>query len=418
LLQTMAKRPEGQAWERTFSVAGVRGTLSSRMTGADTVGRFFGKTGTLNGVIATSGYLDHRHLGRRLLFGMLMNNVANQTNARTAHDKIIQAYAADLLSTGSRPSAPELESVTNDGNGATVTIRWTPATGASGYLVWSSADAMLWKRELARRVTGTSHVFGGLTPNERVYIRVSAFNDSGESDPSDVYGTKATKTASTILIVDGNDRWQRQPAPENTTGGGHDFVALVAEAIETQGYDTVTHEAVIQGQVPLKNYGAVLWHLGEEGSEHRTFELAEQQAITAYLQQGGSLFVSGAEIGYDLMTSGIAADQTFLQEVLRAQYLADDAETFVVKGSGGILQNVGRLGFYTPDRMVVSYPDQIAPTGGSKAILSYDGGLGGTAGIQYEGAYRLVYFGFPFESIDAREERRAVMSRVLGFLLP
>ncbi len=90
----------------------------------------------------------------------------------------------------------------------------------------------------------------------------------------------------------------------------------------------------------------------------------------------------------------------------------------MVKGSGGILQNVGRLGFYTPDRMVVSYPDQIAPTGGSKAILSYDGGLGGTAGIQYEGAYRLVYFGFPFESIDAREERRAVMSRVLGFLLP
>ena len=48
MLAFMLGEPEGLAWVRTFSIAGVRGTLGGRMTGADTLGRVWGKTGTLD----------------------------------------------------------------------------------------------------------------------------------------------------------------------------------------------------------------------------------------------------------------------------------------------------------------------------------------------------------------------------------
>ena len=50
-------------------------------------------------------------------------------------------------------------------------------------------------------------------------------------------------------------------------------------------------------------------------------------------------------------------------------------------------------------------------------ILGYVGGTSGTAGVQYDGAYRLVLLGFPFESIDSGEDRARVMRAVLDFLL-
>ncbi len=417
-MKAMADTPEGLAWERTFSVAGVRGTLASRMTGADTWGRFFGKTGTLNGVVATSGLLEHRHLGRRILFGMLMNAVTNSSDARGAHDKIVQALGADLLAVGARPTTPVLSSIVNDGNGATVTVTWEPSSNATGYLLWVSNDGTTWPRAQARRIAGVTHVIGELSQGQRVFVRVTAFNDAGESDPSDAYGTLASSTKSAVLVVDGNDRWQSQPAPENTMGGAHDFGVLVAQAIEAHPFDMVANELVTAGLVDLKQYDAVVWSLGEEGVADRTFDTSEQAALTAYLQSGGRLFVSGSEIGYDLTTSETPSDATFYGDLLRAEYKQDDAGTYVVRGAGGILADIGIVGFYTPDRMVVAYPDQIAPAGGSQTILSYVGGEGGTAAVQYEGAYRLVHFAFPFESIDNREDRRAVMTRVLGFLLP
>ena len=62
------------------------------------------------------------------------------------------------------------------------------------------------------------------------------------------------------------------------------------------------------------------------------------------------------------------------------------------------------------------YPDQIRPLNGSTATLTYQGCAEGTAAIQFaDGCERLVYFGFPFETIRS-EQRSAVMRQVLDFL--
>jgi len=55
-LQGMAKSPEAIAYRNSLSLAGENGTLRSRLRNIP--GSFWGKTGTLRGVVALSGYLD------------------------------------------------------------------------------------------------------------------------------------------------------------------------------------------------------------------------------------------------------------------------------------------------------------------------------------------------------------------------
>jgi hypothetical protein len=62
------------------------------------------------------------------------------------------------------------------------------------------------------------------------------------------------------------------------------------------------------------------------------------------------------------------------------------------------------------------YPDQLGTSDGSMAALQYQGGLGGTAAIQFaDGCERVVTFGFPFETIHP-DYRSTVMERVMDFL--
>jgi hypothetical protein len=52
------------------------------------------------------------------------------------------------------------------------------------------------------------------------------------------------------------------------------------------------------------------------------------------------------------------------------------------------------------------------------AVLSYLGGSGGTAGVAYDGSFKVVHLGFPFETITAATAREALMDRVVGFFFP
>jgi hypothetical protein len=67
----------------------------------------------------------------------------------------------------------------------------------------------------------------------------------------------------------------------------------------------------------------------------------------------------------------------------------------------------------------VQNPDAVTPVGGgASAALSYVGGSGGTAAVQYNGSAgggRVVYLGFPFETITNATTRSTYMADVLRF---
>jgi hypothetical protein len=137
------------------------------------------------------------------------------------------------------------------------------------------------------------------------------------------------------------------------------------------------------------------------------------------------LFVSGAEIGWDLdRASGpSAADRNFLHNQLRASLNGDTNDDSNVYSfspvAGSIFAGNSNSGFDDASKGIywVGYPDALTPTGtGAAALLNYPGYNGGAAGIRYDGSAgggKVIYFGFPFETITNSTARNAFMSDVL-----
>ena len=412
---SMLGSPAGLPWRQTLSTSGVRGTLAGRLATADTWGRVWGKTGTLTGVIATSGVAFNRHDGRRYIVSILMNEVASNASARSVQDDVFEIIARDHFGT-ERPEAPTLTHVLAAESDA-VEIAWSSSEGADAYLVWLSGDGRVWDRDDARLVTGQSHRAGLLPHGPDVFVRVTAVGEGGESDPSDVYGARSEEGTAQVLIVDGFDRWQAEPLADNPLQANHDFA--VAHALALSGaaiWDSTTNEAVASGDIDLAQYDAVLWLLGEESTEHETFDAIEQERIADYLDAGGHLFVSGAEIGWDLVANGDPADAAFFSDVLRAGYIGDDAATWAVVGSGGAAADLSLSGFFTPATLVAEFADELAPGRDAVAIIDYVGGFGGTAAVASE---QVVLLGFPFETLDNPQSQAELMAGVLeAFGLP
>ncbi len=413
LILGMQRRPAGQAWERTFSIGGVIGTLDDRLTGENTAGRVLAKSGSLWNTIALSGVLYNRHDGHRYVFSILQNELTDQTQARAIADAVVETVAADLRGGGARPESPVLNAVINPGDGS-IDVSWSAAAGAAAYGVWTSPDGLVWDRASAVVETGTRHTLAGLPAEGPQYVRVMAYHSTGESEASDVYAATPATGPSAILVVDGNDRWDA--SWENTRGTGHDFVRSVVEALPGRRVDSASNEAVTDGTVALTAYDAVIWLSGEESTDDATFDDAEQALVTAALDAGVDLLVSGAELGWDLDYLGTPDMQAFYHERLHASYVDDDSGTFTtLPTAGGIFDGMEEVAFYTPGRMVVDYPDRISASNGGDPALLYVGGDGGTAAVSFDGSYQLVNLGFPVESIDGRAQRTEFLERVLAF---
>lgn len=105
LISAMDRSPVGESFRASLAVAGRSGTLAYRMGGTTAAGRCRGKTGTLRGVSALSGYCDTVG-GRRLVFSILMNGV-NVYGARSLQNAMTVAIARYRVSAGAaRAPAP------------------------------------------------------------------------------------------------------------------------------------------------------------------------------------------------------------------------------------------------------------------------------------------------------------------------
>ena len=404
LHQHMATLIEGELWRRSMSITGVRGTLAGRMTGANTLGRVWGKTGTLSVAIATSGALFNKYDGRRYWFSFFINDHDEHSSARSVENRAVEALSVNLLGLEGRPTWPELELATPKEDGGLV--RWSPVDDAQGYILWSSSDGRVWSRDEAIYTEDTE---AELDFDTSLYFRLTAVNEFGKSDPTNSYLLRAGSEPE-LLLVDGIDRWRAQPTGDNPLGEGNDFMAIHGEA-STVPFTLTQNEAVAAGDVELPDFDAVLWAVGEDSQTHDSLNASEQASIADYLDGGGALFISGAEIGWDLVEKGQEGEASFFTSQLGADYVADDAETYLVEGHG-IFSALDLSSFYTPDGVVASYPDVLSARG-SDVVLSYAAGTGGTAAVHRADGGQVIMLGFPFEAIESRGDRRTLMEAVL-----
>lgn len=90
LLRAMRSGAEAAAWQSSLPVAGRSGTLRRRMRGTAAATRCAGKTGTLRGVSALSGYCTTTR-GRHVVFSFLENGVGY--GAKGVEDRMVAALA-------------------------------------------------------------------------------------------------------------------------------------------------------------------------------------------------------------------------------------------------------------------------------------------------------------------------------------
>ncbi len=340
------------------------------------------------------------------------------------------------------PEPPTHLSVSNIG-GETLRISWHAppfdngdgllGDPATGYLVCTSSDG--YGFDDGTPTTDTWMDFSGLQQGSVYYFRVIATNAGGQSFPSEIGGAMVTSSGSApILIVNGFDRLDRgmmlvEDDPYSSNDllrerllrmNHYGYVRTFAAAIEPTGlpFDSCANEAVRDSDVDLDDYGIVIWQVGEESDTDHTFDALEQLRLRTYLDGRGHLFVSGSEIGWELDYLGHGV--SFYNDYLKADYVADDAGTYSVSAVPGSVFD-GITPFWFDDGTTiydVTYPDVITPLGGAAAALDYSGGTGGTAGVVFDGPFKVVHFGFPFEAITSASVRADVMQAVLDYLLP
>lgn len=419
LLRAMDESPVGAAWSRTLAISGVRGTLGGRLTGGDTLGRVFGKTGTLRDTITLSGYLENRYDGQRYRFSILWNAVDDAARARGLADDIVRVIGRDLRGGGARPGAPELVYAGPTGTPGVLEIAWREVEGADGYLVWVSEDGKVWPRGQARLVRGTRFLAGELSAARPTYVRVTARGEGGlESDPSAAYGATASDELASVLLVDGNDRWLAQPSPENVLGRNQDFTAGLVAAVGERSVATAHHGAVERGEIDLSRHDLVVWAAGEESTMNVALSPVERAAIAEHLGAGRGLVLSGAEIVWALADQGDGDEQAFAADVLGCGLVSDDAATYEAEGApGGPFEGIRLFSFLAPDGMDISFPDVLAPNEGA-LLVRYVGGTGGAAVVGFPAASgrRLVVTGFPIEAVPSARVRAALLGASLAFL--
>ncbi len=299
-----------------------------------------------------------------------------------------------------------------------LTVQWAPVANASGYDVYESEDGESFS--LVAHVYSSAFNTGVLPESTVRFYKVRATNAYGTSPFTEVGGAMVMASPNPVLVVNGFDRTQ---GTQNT----FDYVVEHGLALQRLGigFNSTSNDFVEDSTVDLTQYTAVDWISGEEGTATLAFSHAEQAALQAYLEQGGRLFVSGSEIGYDLWEHGDAQDQAFYSQYLKAQYLGDDANTHQVQGRpGGIFSDLGPFAFDdgTHGYYDVDYPDGVGPTGGSISCLQYVGGTGWSAGIQYTGPFgassdtgQVVYLGFPVETVYEDSVRLEIFRRVFYY---
>ena len=203
---------------------------------------------------------------------------------------------------------------------------------------------------------------------------------------------------------------------------GENYEKYYENALTAGGYTYDRWNVSLRGRSPdnvtLQNYRVVVWLTGDD--LWNTLTSADQANLKSYLDAGGRLFLSGQNIGYDLVHTGNLSSIAFYRDYLHADYIRYDSNSDTLEGmvsdpigdgltigiSGGDGANNQR------------YPSEIAPhDDNATPIFTYTGN--GCGAIRADnGIHKVVYVAFGFEAINNTEDRNTVMDRVIRWLSP
>lgn len=156
----------------------------------------------------------------------------------------------------------------------------------------------------------------------------------------------------------------------------------------------------------------------------KTFTPKVQQLLTAYAQQGTSIFVSGAYVASDLWNNKLAKPQeedlAFAKNILKYQWRNSKAAITGRLSTVRSPLNLTKTEYtyahtLNPNTYIVEAPDAIEPACDSAyTVMRYpENNL--SAAVAYRGTYKTFVMGIPFESIMDSIKREKLMAEIIRF---
>jgi hypothetical protein len=212
-------------------------------------------------------------------------------------------------------------------------------------------------------------------------------------------------------------------------GNSFDNTIIHGKAIMNaeRSFVSVSDEAFSDHTFDLSSYQEVDLIYGEEktteslnGNMFQVFDAPIIKKISEFTSNGGNVFASGAYLGTDHILNGDTIAQNFAHAILHFKLRTNHAvKTGEVYGTddvnGAIDGNWNFNTLYHPTNYKVEAPDALEPVGeNALAAFRYEEN-NSCAGIIYNGNYKTVILGFPFETIILKEEREDLMKQILSF---
>ncbi len=297
-----------------------------------------------------------------------------------------------------------------------------------------------------------------IEPGKIYSYRVIALNDGGASFPSEVLSAGYVPYAEQVLVING---FTDVRGPDPTTGKGipyikshslggrqfnfdtaavwlddyrpgygasfldyigtevagntFDYPVIHGRAIMKAGYSFVSTSigAFEEKRVPLDKYQLCDIIFGEEED---VFTPVMTSYLSDYCRNGGSLIISGSNIGKASCDPALsAASHKFASDILKIKWINNYVSTL---GKVICIQNGQEYQFNTepcPEIYTVIQPDSFIPTDRlAKPIMKYHGS-NSPAAIFYDGDdYRCAIFGFPLEALTSQPQIDALISDTIS----
>jgi hypothetical protein len=324
----------------------------------------------------------------------------------------------NMVSSYSMKRPDIISAITDSASSDYTNITWScDTTGIAGYRLYVSSDGTNFTLAQDEKTIKTTSVKFKKSQSAQ-YFRVSSVTNSSsavESAWSEIKGIANFSGSTKVLVVDG---YERQDGAWR--GAGNPFVYNYEKelAAKNTNFESSKNSQLQNSSVNLNNYNAVYWLLGDESTVEETFNATEQTLVKKYLENGGSLFVSGSEIGWDLSYKGNVSDKAFFNDYLKASFVSDASGVNLVKSAD--TSALSGNSFYIAQTYAVDYPDVIAANGGSRLCLLYSNSKG--AGVQYTGSFgastkqgKVIYLAFPLETTANDTCFSSIISQSLAY---
>ncbi|WP_430814834.1 hypothetical protein [Carboxylicivirga sp. RSCT41] len=217
-------------------------------------------------------------------------------------------------------------------------------------------------------------------------------------------------------IIKGNSRDNVMIHGQAILKAGYSFISVSDEVFESAGFDASSFKAV---DIILGEEKTSVSYKGN-APKYKIYTTAFMNKIKRLTANKQRVFMSGAYVGSDIKLNNDTLANDFAADVLRFKWRTNHA---VKKGSVCSTDYAapvfkGQFEFNTShsqEYYTVEAPDGIEPVGINAVTAFRYSENNVSAGTLYNGEYKTVILGFPFETVMNEKERDKLMKQILTF---